>query len=235
MLRKLLGSSLFKTASIEMAIEGLAKNDIRIGTAFREISHADVMRYIEKRKCYVRQIIPRPQGEWVEFYALIENKMHVVRLDAAKDGIGSVLTSHYLDLSSDLRKVFRDEFSKIVFGLSLPYTDASYEKWRDFDIEERLEEDMLLAGRLMRKFFETNPLAFYPLLAACEDFHAPQEHLGLFDLLCHEGIPDERRARLQCYLAVEALMTNNNLPCFRTVNLQRVSEMVEEMIADKKR
>lgn len=218
-----------------MAIEGLAKDDIRTGTAFREISHADVMRYIEKRKCHVRQVIPRPQGDWVEFYALIENKIHVVRLDVAKDGTGSVLTSHYLDLSSELRKLFKDEFSEIMFGLSLPYTDASYEKWRDFDIEERSEEDMLLAGRLMRKFFEANPLAFYPLLAACEEFHAPREHLGLFDLLCHEGISEERRARLQCYLAVEALMTNNKLPCFRTVNLQRVSEMVEEMIADQKR
>ncbi|WP_299636354.1 hypothetical protein [uncultured Ruegeria sp.] len=233
MLRKLLGSSLFKTASIEMAIEGLAKDDVRIGTAFREISHTDVMRYIDKRKFHVRKVIPRPQGDWVEFYALIENKIHVVRLDVARDGIGSILTSHYLDLSIELRNVFRDDLSKIMFGLSLPYTDASYEKWRDFDIQERLEEDMLLAGRLMRKFFEVNPLAFYPLLAACEDFHAPQEHLGLFDLLCHEGIPDERRARLQCYLAVESLMTNNHLPCFRTVNLQRVSEMVDEMSAEQ--
>lgn len=235
MLRKLLGSSIFKTASIEMAIEGLAKSDVRVGTAFHEISYPDVMRYIEKRKCHVRRVEPRPQEGWVEFYALIENKIYVVRLDVAKDGIGSVLTSHYLDLSSELSKVFRDEFSKIMFGLNLPYKDSIYEKWLDFDIQERLKEDMFLAGRLIRKFFEANPLAFYPLLAACEDFHAPHEHLGLFDLLCHGGMPDERRASLQCYLAVEALMTNNNLPCFSTVNLQRVSEMVEEMIADQKR
>lgn len=234
MLRKLLGSFLFKTASIEMAIESLAKDDVRIGTAFREISHVDVMRYIERRKCHVRQVISRPQGDWVEFYALIEHKIHVVRLDVAKDGVGSVLTSHYLDISAELENAFRDDLSKIMFGLDLPHTDKSYEKWRDFDIFERLEEDMLLAGRLVRKFFETNPLMFYPLLAACESFHAPQEHLGLFDLLCHDGMPDEQEARLQCYLAVEALMTNNDLPCFRTVSLERVSEMIDEMRAEKK-
>lgn len=234
MFQRLLRSSLFKTASIELAIESLAKDDVRIGTAFREITHADVIKYIEKRKCHVRKTIPRPQGDWVEFYALIGNKIHVVRLDVAKDGIGSILTSHYLDLSNELEKLFRDEFSQIMFGLNLPYTDESYEKWRDFDIEERLEEDMLLAGRLMYKFFEKNPLALYPLLAACEDFHGPSGHLGLLDLLCHQGAEDERKARLQCYLAVEALMTNNNLPCFRTVNLQRVSEMVEEMLEDQK-
>lgn len=217
-----------------MAIEGLAKDDIRTGIAFREISHTEVMHYIEKRKCHIRQVISRPQGDWVEFYALIENKVHVVRLDVAKDGVGSILTSHYLDLSSELRKVFRDDFSEIMFRLNLPYADSSNEIWRGFHIEKRVEEDMLLAGRLMQKFFETNPLTFYPLLAACEDFYASKEHFGLFDLLCHEGMPDERKARLQCFLAVEALMTNNDLPCFRTVNLQRVSEMIEEMIVNQK-
>jgi hypothetical protein len=233
MLRRLLKSSLFKTASIEMAIERLAKDDVKIGTAFHEISHADVKQYIEKRKFHVRQFIPRKLGDWIEFYALIENKIYVVRLDVAKDGSGSILTSHLLDLTNETNKLFNDDISDIMYSLRLPYTDESYDKWQNHDIEERSEEDLLTAGRLMRKFFEKNPLALYPLIAACESFDGTSKHLGLFNLLCHEGSEEEKKARLQCYIAIESLMTNNKLSCFRTVSLQRVSKMIEQMLAEQ--
>lgn len=234
MLRKLFKFPLFKTASIELAIENLANEGVKVGTVFREISHADVIRYIEQRNSYVRQIIRRPGGDWIEFYTLIDNKVYVVRLDIARDGIGSVLTSHELDLSEELENVFREDFADIMFGLALPYTDDSYRRWKDTGVEERSVEDMILAGKLMKKYFDKNPLFFYSLLTACDSFWAPSEHLGLLDVLCHEGISEERKARLQCYIAVESLMTYNILPCFRTVDLVRVSEMIEELTAEQK-
>lgn len=172
-------------------------------------------------------------GDWIEFYALIENKIYVVRLDVAKDGSGSILTSHLLDLTNETNKLFNDDISGIMYSLRLPYTDESYDKWQNHDIEERSEEDLLTAGRLMRKFFEKNPLALYPLIAACEDFDGTSKHLGLFNLLCHEGSEEERKARLQCYIAIESLMTNNKLSCFRTVSLQRVSKVIEQMLAEQ--
>ena len=82
-----------KNQMIEWAIETLGREGSAMGTAYEEISYADVVKYMRGRNCNPLNSIKNPANGWIDFEAVVKGKKYVVTLRRTFDGGGSVLTS----------------------------------------------------------------------------------------------------------------------------------------------
>ncbi|SMR70654.1 hypothetical protein SAMN04488030_0266 [Aliiroseovarius halocynthiae] len=132
-----------------------------------------------------------------------------------------------------LEGIFKGRFAEFAHAIDLPYHESALED----DIisgAERPDADMHQAGRLIMGYFAHNPAEAALFLKSFKDNgFSPEDGVdAIYDILNYEHFhenPNYGPLRLVCYRAVEALMTNNVLPCFKSVDRARVSEMVTEM------
>ena len=82
-----------KDQIIELAIEALGREGSAVGTAYKEISFADVAAYMRGQNCNVLDSIKDPANGWVDFEAIVKGQKYVVTLSRTVEGGGSVLTS----------------------------------------------------------------------------------------------------------------------------------------------
>lgn len=92
-------SSFFSTSNkknqmIELAIETLGGEGSVLGTAYKEISYADVLSYMQNSNCRPINSIKDAHNGWVDFEATVKGNKYVVTLSRTHDGYGSVLTSN---------------------------------------------------------------------------------------------------------------------------------------------
>jgi len=137
-------------------------------------------------------------------------------------------------LTARLEPVFDDDYALFANNLSLPYHDhVSIDEILQGDL--RSNQDLHQIGRLIMKYLSNNPREADRFMVALEvhgtasagNLTAPHEALDW-------EFQDKRRdgpLKLVSLRAVEALMTNNDLRCFRSVDLTAVSEMVNELTA----
>ena len=129
-----------------------------------------------------------------------------------------------------LEPIFRGEYRHFAHGLELP--------WRD-DISDdnaehaRTDEDLKQIGRLVMKYFAHNEKeadAFINALRQQSDSENG-ELANPHEALQYEFYDNRHDGPLMLasYRAILALMTNNNLPCFRSVDKRFVSEKIVEM------
>ncbi len=132
-----------------------------------------------------------------------------------------------------LEPIFRGEYRYFAHGLELPWrADIS-----DDDAEHaRTDEDLKQIGRLVMKYFAHNEREANAFISALKqqsdsnngELASPHEALEyeFYDNRHHGPL------MLVSYRAILALMTNNNLPCFRSVDKRSVSERIVEMEID---
>lgn len=82
-----------KGQMIEWAIEELGREGSIVGTAFTEISYADVTSYMQGPNCKVLHSIKDAGNGWVDFAAVVGGQKYLVTLSRTFEGRGSVLTS----------------------------------------------------------------------------------------------------------------------------------------------
>jgi len=77
---------------IEWALEELGREGSVIGTAFTEISYADVSSYLRRPSCKLLNSIKDARNGWVDFEATVKGQKYLVTLSRTFEGHGSVLT-----------------------------------------------------------------------------------------------------------------------------------------------
>lgn len=82
-----------KDQMIEGSIEKLGREGSVVGTAFKEISYADVSSYMRRTNCKILNSIEDAQNGWVDFEATVRGRKYLVTLSRTFEGHGSVLTS----------------------------------------------------------------------------------------------------------------------------------------------
>ena len=82
-----------KDQMIEWSIEELGREGSVFGTAFKEISYADVSSYMRRPNCKILNTIEDAQNGWVDFEATVRGRKYLVTLSRTFEGHGSVLTS----------------------------------------------------------------------------------------------------------------------------------------------
>ena len=118
-------------------------------------------------------------------------------------------------------------YVRLIESLRLP--------WRREDAYDGFPEaEYRQCGRLVMLFLANNPpeaAAFIKAMREIDptDFSAPHETLDY-----EEQNRQGNDLRLICYRAVEALMTNNDLPCFAGFDLAEISRRVTEMTKEQK-
>lgn len=133
-----------------------------------------------------------------------------------------------------LEPVFRGEYAMFAMGLQLPYPDHLLDE--DFnDGGVRTQKDMHQCGRLIMKYLAHNPKEAEAFIDALKyygttkqgEFEEPHEVLDweFYRYRCDGPL------KVVSYRAVAALMSNNTLTCFRSVDLGTVKERLQEMDA----
>lgn len=77
---------------IDSAIDHMSKEPSTMGTAYREISYKDVVKYIDERGCRVQRTEDKGDHTWYDFVAIVNGKSHEVWLGKTPDGGGSIIT-----------------------------------------------------------------------------------------------------------------------------------------------
>lgn len=131
-----------------------------------------------------------------------------------------------------LEPVFQGEYADFVAHLHLPYPDHI----TDDEIIEgdvRTEAEMHQCGRLIMKYLAHNPKEAEAFVAALRPHYGgPNGELANpCDVIQWEfyDARDDGPLKLVAFRAVEALMTNNTLPCFQSVDLAQVTELRKGM------